>query len=337
MLNQLPSKALQRSISPVTTFILIGSILAGAFLGHYFPTAGQQLSEGVDYTLLMLISLLFFGVRFEALKQAISNWRFLTIALLTNFVLVPLLGFCIASLFLFEYPLLFVGLVIYFMAPCTDWFLGFTRLSGGDVALGTTLLPINMVLQLLLYPFYLQLFTHQAVDISTVIIGSSMLHWFLIPLAAAVLLHQILRLTLLPSKFENILHRADQITPWLIGLLVFEIFATNVNIIIEHHTVFAWILLAVFTFFLLTFLLGEALSYVFRLSYPERALLTMTIAARNAPLMLAVTMGALPEKPLIYAALVIGMLMEFPHLTMLRRILLGSQRRSLLNVFRVTL
>ena len=53
----------------------------------------------------------------------------------------------------------------------------------------------------------------------------------------------------------------------------------------------------------------------------------MSSAARNAPLMLAVTMAALPDQPLIYAALVIGMLVEFPHLTALRRLLLSARRR----------
>jgi len=43
--------------------------------------------------------------------------------------------------------------------------------------------------------------------------------------------------------------------------------------------------------------------------------------------MLAVTMTALPGQPLIYAALVIGMLVEFPHMTALRHLLLSSRRR----------
>ena len=32
--------------------------------------------------------------------------------------------------------LIFAGLMIYFLAPCTDWFLGFTRLARGDTTLG---------------------------------------------------------------------------------------------------------------------------------------------------------------------------------------------------------
>ena len=78
---------------------------------------------------------------------------------------------------------------------------------------------------------------------------------------------------------------------------------------------------------MLTFLLGEFLSYFFKIDYPEHALLTMTIASRNAPLMLAVTMAVFPDQPIIYAALVIGMLVEIPHLTILQRILLSRRRR----------
>ena len=86
-------------------------------------------------------------------------------------------------------------------------------------------------------------------------------------------------------------------------------------------------LLAVFVFFVITAFIGEGISRLFGLRYPEHALLTMTTAARNAPLMLAVTMAALPGEPLIYAALIIGMLLEFPHLTALRHLLVDAQRR----------
>lgn len=308
----------------VTSSLLIASLVAGSLLGHFVPATGQWLGEHADYTLRMLVGLLFFGVRFNALVQAASNLRFLAIALLANFVLVPLIGYGVASLFLAAHPLFMVGLVIYFMSPCTDWFLGFTRLSGGNVALGTALIPINMVMQLLLYPLYLQWFTQHVVEVEAGIIGSTLLQWFLLPLVVAMAAHQGLRQLLEPARFERVLHKVDQAIPWLIGLLVLQIFAGNIAVILEHRAIFIWLLLAAFVFFVLTFLLSEGISRLFRQQYPEHALLTMTIAARNAPLMLAVTMAALPGQPLIHAALVIGMLVEFPHLTALRRLLLGS-------------
>lgn len=316
-----------------TSLILLAAIALGAALGHFAPDTGERLGDWVDPTLLSLVALLFFGVRFGSLLQAASNLRFFAVALLANFVLIPLIGYAVAWLLLGHHPLFMVGLVIYFMSPCTDWFLGFTRLAKGNVALGTALIPLNMLVQLLLYPLYLQLFAGQAVAVEAGTLASTLLQWFIQPLLLAILAHQGLRWLLADERFEALLARVDQLVPWLIGLLVLEIFAGNIAVILEHWGVFAWVLLAVFIFFVLTFLVGEGLSRLLSFDYPEHALLSMTTAARNAPLMLAVTMAALPGQPLIYAALVIGMLVEFPHLTALSRVLLanGGQRAHVSN------
>jgi len=311
----------------LTTALLIAAIVVGSLAGHFAPDAGGWLGEQSDHTLLALVALLFFGVRAGILLRAAAHWRFLAIALVANFVLVPFIGYGVASIFLAAHPLFMVGLVIYFMSPCTDWFLGFTRLAGGNVALGTMLIPVNMVVQLLLYPLYLYLFTRHAVAVEPGALRETLLHWFLLPLVIATVAHQALRLMLNADHFERILAHADRLTPWVTALLVLQLFAGNVATLLAHSAVFAWVLLAVFVFFVLTFLLGEAVSRLFHLPYPEHALLTMTIAARNAPLMLAITMAALPDQPLVYAALVIGMLVEFPHLTALRQALLAARLR----------
>jgi len=310
------------------SLLLAAAILAGAGIGRSWPAAAETLGGQIDRTLLALVGLLFFGVRLEAVAQAWRQLRVLGWILLANYLVVPFIGYAIASAVLAPHPLFVVGLTIYFMSPCTDWFLGFTRLARGNVGLGTALIPVNMAVQLLLYPVYLQLFTRSPVQVEAGIIGDTLLHWFFVPLAVAVLAHYALRLALGTPRFDRLLHRADQAIPWVIALLVAEIFAANIAVILEHRTVFAWALLAVFLFFVATFLLGEGIGRLARLAYPEHALLTMSLAARNAPLMLAVTMAALPGQPLVHAALVIGMLVEFPHLTALQRILLCQRRRA---------
>ena len=65
------------------------------------------------------------------------------------------------------------------------------------------------------------------------------------------------------------------------------------------------ILAAIFLFFIATFLVGEGLSWLVGLAYPQHALLAMTTAARNAPLMLAVgfTGGRLDHELAAYSAL----------------------------------
>lgn len=308
-----------------TSLLLIAAIVAGATIGHLSPATGTVLSGAIDGTVLLLVGLLIFEVQFGTMRNGRSNIRFLSIAWVANFVFVPTIGFAIASLFLSGQSLFFTGLVIYFMAPCTDWFLGFTRMAKGDTALGAVLLPINMITQLLLYPVYLYLFTTGAAPVDVGTIGTTLLQWFVVPFALAIILHQLLKRLLPSAVFLRLLAIAGYAIPLVIAVLIVEIFAANVGVIFEHSQVFAIMLVAIFLFFVATFLLGELVSKLAHLPYGQQVLLTMTTAARNAPMMLGVTVVAMPDQPLIYAAIVIGMLVEFPHLTALRQILLRSR------------
>ena len=311
-----------------TTLLLLAAIVLGSAIGSLAPERGAALSTWTDPVILVLVSLLFFEVRFEALARAAGHWRFLALAWVANFVLIPVIGYGIASLFLSGQPLLLTGLLIYFMAPCTDWFLGFTRMARGNVGLGSVLLPLNLISQLLLYPVYLGLFTAHAAGTDMGSLFASLWQWFLLPFAGAVVAHQVLRLLLPAAVFERLLRLAGALVPVVIAALIICIFAGNIGTILENPGAFGLILAAVFIFFVCTWFLGELLSRRARLAYPEHALLTMTTAARNAPLMLGVTAAALPDQPLIYAALIIGMLVEFPHLTALRHLLLRRAPHS---------
>lgn len=314
-----------------TTILFVAAILFGSLLGMMYLAVGEVLGTYVDYTVLVLVGVLFFEVRFSAIAQSGTKIRFLSIAWITNFVLVPAIGFAIASLFLSGQPLFFTGLMIYFMAPCTDWFLGFTRLAGGNTALGTVLLPVNMISQLLLYPVYLHLFASGTMPVGVMTIGDSLLQWFFIPVLTAAAAHEVLSRILPTQVFARLLAWVGYLIPFVIALLIIEIFAANIAVIIEYTAVFAIMLVAIFLFFVATFILGEVVSRFADFAYPEHALLTMTTAARNAPMMLGVTAITMPDQPLIYAAIVIGMLVEFPHLTALRQILLRDCRTGSLE------
>ncbi|MGX9393929.1 arsenic resistance protein (plasmid) [Nitrobacteraceae bacterium UC4446_H13] len=309
------------------TIMFVMAILAGAILGHLSPANGAILGRFTDYTVVILVSLLIFEVRFVAIHLNRSIIRFLAIAWILNFLLIPTIGFAIASSFLKDQPLFFAGLMIYFMAPCTDWFLGFTRLAKGDTALGAILLPINMLTQLLLYPVYISLFVNGVTAVDAPPIGVTMLQWFLYPFIIAIACRQVLERVLAPSLFQRLLRSIGYTIPLIIALLIVEIFAANIGLIIKHAPIFGIMLFAIFLFFVATFFLGELTSKIVGLPYPQHALLTMTTAARNAPMMLGITAIAMPEQPLIYAAIVIGMLVEFPHLTALRQILLRSRHQ----------
>ena len=312
-----------------TAILLITAIIFGSIIGIAVPETTNIFSSQIDYTILLLVFLLLFEVRFQNVISSLNRIDFIIAALVANFVIIPALGFAIASVFLSANPLFFIGLLIYFMAPCTDWFLGFTRLAKGNTALGAALLPINMITQLLLYPVYLNLFGVDAISTGTDDMFQTLWTWFFVPLLAAVALRFLLERVLNNTAFEQIQSLVSVIIPILLALLVAQISAVNIETLLSHTDIFPFILGAIFLFFTLTFFLSEGISKLMKLPYEDRVLITMTTAARNAPMMLVITMAVIPDQPIIYAAIIIGMLVELPHLVALKMLLLKQQKTAL--------
>lgn len=297
-----------------TTAYLIFAIVIGSLLGWQVPATRELANSAIDPIILALVFLLLFELPAKGIFKGLGNVRFLSIAWLVNFVAIPALGFVMASTFLAGDALFYTGLVIYFMAPCTDWYLGFTRLAKGNVELGAALLPINMISQLVLFPVYLLLFetvVEYKVDLTM------LLQWFIQPLLAALFLRVVFK-----TLSDKLMPVCKILIPVTLTLLVALIFAANIHVLREHLSVVPLLLLTVFVFFLATFFLGELVAKLARLNYGEHCALTFTTSARNAPLMLGLATVALPNQPLIYATITIGMLIEFPHLMTLKSLML---------------
>jgi ACR3 family arsenite efflux pump ArsB len=148
-----------------------------------------------------------------------------------------------------------------------------------------------------------------------------------VPAGIALGVRLLLRLFLDSTLRERIVEVADRLVPFVIAVVILGLFAGNVGTILADPASFAWVLLVVFLFFVVVFVIGEAVARLFHLGYPSKALLTMTTSARNAPLMLAVTTIALPDQPVVYAAIILGMLIEFPHLTALTHLLRRQEKQ----------
>ncbi|MEM8538015.1 MAG: arsenic resistance protein [Pseudomonadota bacterium] len=305
-----------------TGALFLGAIVLGAVLGLSLPNGAEQFSQGIDLTLLFMIFLIFFELRFDAVLRAFGHVRFLAIAWSANFLIMPVIGLGIASLFLPIEQLLFVGLMIYFLAPCTDWFLGFTRLAKGDTELGAALIPINMISQLLLFPFWLWLLTKDAGLVAFDAIPNMLLEWFIIPLLAAQAARLAIERTASTRWADRLLTWSGILMPLVLAVLIVQIFATHILSITAEPVIFAMVVAAVCLFFAATLIAGEGLSRLGGLTYPQQALLSMTMAARNAPLMLAFTALVMPDQPLVLAVIVSAMLIEIPLLTVLKRWLL---------------
>ena len=71
------------------------------------------------------------------------------------------------------------------VTPCTDWYLVFTGLSKGNVELGMSILPLNLILQIVLLPVYLLVLIGSEVTMDVGSLVSSVAMVLVIPFVLA--------------------------------------------------------------------------------------------------------------------------------------------------------
>ncbi len=100
----------------------------------------------VPFLFFMLYGL-FLSIPLKEIKNGFRNLKFAGTSLTINFLWTPLLAWGLGALFLSDHPALWVGFIMLMVTPCTDWYLIFTEIAKGNVALSTAILPVNLILQ----------------------------------------------------------------------------------------------------------------------------------------------------------------------------------------------
>ncbi|MDZ7591153.1 MAG: arsenic resistance protein [Rubrivivax sp.] len=137
-------------------WIYLAAIALGLGAGSALPTLGPWLEALLWPTLMALLYATFVQVPLLHVREAFGDGRFLSAVLVGNFVLLPLLAWVLV-LWLPADPVLIVGVLLVLLVPCTDWFITFSQLGGGNVPRAIAVTPLNLVLQLLLLPPWLWL------------------------------------------------------------------------------------------------------------------------------------------------------------------------------------
>lgn len=134
------------------------AVVLGLILGTLRADVGHVAELLVWPVLALLLYATFTQLPLTLLPSAFKDGRFLVAALVGNFVVVPLSVWGLVQ-FTPADDAVRLGLLLVFLAPCTDWFITFTQLGGGDATRATALTPITLVLQLVLLPVHLRLLT----------------------------------------------------------------------------------------------------------------------------------------------------------------------------------
>ncbi|WP_404408177.1 arsenic resistance protein [Jeotgalibacillus malaysiensis] len=298
------------------TFFILGAVVIGLVFSQ-LDGAGS-FAEGLILPLLaIMIYLTFLQIPLKDVKASFGNKTFSISAIFINFVWTPFFAWLLAIVFFPDQPALAIGLIMLLVTPCTDWYLIFTGVAKGNTALSASILPLNLILQIILLPVYLLIFFGTGETVEAAYLAEGVIWVLFLPLMFAILTKKLLK--------GKRLIKADLLQNLPVMFLVLAImamFTAQGSMLLENTGVFLQILPPLAIFFAVNFFISRKTGQLCRLPAADRVSLTMTTLARNSPLALAIAVAAFPNEPLIALILVIGPLIELPVLALTAKVLL---------------
>ena len=310
------------SINRYQSLIIALAVIAGLLAGQVETVASFAGYVIVPFLMLMLFGL-FLNIPIKDLLKSFSNLKFFSANLAINFLWTPIFAWVLGYLFLQDHLSLWIGFVMLMITPCTDWYLIFTGIAKGNTTLSASVLPLNLILQVILLPIFLLLFFGASGSVNPTFLFESIGLVLIVPFAAAQATKYLL------YRFQQSKYLETKLLPFFelsqvlfLGLAIMAMFASQGDYLLQNFETVLILLIPLMIFFAVNFLVSRFASYLLHFNYEDSVSLNLTTLARNSPIALAIALTAFPDSPLVALALIIGPLIELPVLALVSQVLL---------------